>query len=108
MTREEGATWNSLVLGKGQRIVAVRSFFDGGVIAECNAQIKNKAGSAYVIQIAEIFEESSEKMKWTTTVEAARILPNDSSSTQAECTAAVEAARAICPAWLELEPYALI
>ena len=35
-------------------------------------------------------------MKWKTIVEVARVLPNDSTVTQTECTAAVEAGRAIC------------
>ena len=64
--------------------------------AECSAQIKNKVGSAYVIQIDERIEESTEKLKWKILVEVARVLPNDSSTTRAECAAAVEAAGAIC------------
>ena len=35
------------------RIEAVRSFFDGGVSTVCDDKIKNKVGSAYVIQIVE-------------------------------------------------------
>ena len=35
-------------------------------------------------------------MKWRTIVEVAKILPDDAIVTQAECTAAVRAARAIC------------
>ena len=35
-------------------------------------------------------------MEWTTTVEVAKVLPDDATITQAETTAAVEAARAIC------------
>ena len=35
-------------------------------------------------------------MKWRTIIEVAKILPDDATVTQAECTAAVEAARAIC------------
>ena len=51
---------NSFVMEKGAQIEAVRTFFDGGVSSERNAQIKNKVGSAFVIQIAEI-EESTER-----------------------------------------------
>ena len=35
-------------------------------------------------------------MKWKTITEVAKILPNDATVTQAECTAAVDAAKAIC------------
>ena len=35
-------------------------------------------------------------MKWRTITEVAKILPDDATVTQVECTAAVEAARAIC------------
>ena len=35
-------------------------------------------------------------MKWRTIIEVAKILLDDATVTQAECTAAVEAARAIC------------
>ena len=35
-------------------------------------------------------------MKWRTIIEIAKIIPDDATVTQAECTAAVEAARAIC------------
>ena len=35
-------------------------------------------------------------MKWSTIIEVAKILPDDATVTQAECTAAAEAARAIC------------
>ena len=35
-------------------------------------------------------------MKWRTITEVAKIFPDDATVTQAECTAAVEAARAIC------------
>ena len=35
-------------------------------------------------------------MKWRTITEVAKILPDNATVTQAECTAAVEAARAIC------------
>ena len=35
-------------------------------------------------------------MKWSTIIDVAEILPDDATVTQAECTAAAEAARAIC------------
>ena len=40
-------------------------------------------------------EEDTHKMKWRTTTEVAKILPDNATVTQAECTAAVVAARAI-------------
>ena len=45
-------------------IEALRSFLDGRVSAACGAQMKNKVGSAYVIQNAVRIEGSIEKMKW--------------------------------------------
>ena len=57
---------------------------------------KNRVGSVYVIQIAENFEEDTHKMKWRTITEVAKILLDTATVTQAERTAAVEAARAIC------------
>ena len=74
----------------------MRSFFDGGVSSECNSSTKNKVGSAYVIQVAERIEEDAHQIKWKTIIEVARILVNDATVTQAECTAAVEAAKAVC------------
>ena len=53
MAREKGATWNSYITEAGARIEAVRSFFDGGVSTFCDDKVKNRVGSAYVIQIAE-------------------------------------------------------
>ena len=35
-------------------------------------------------------------MKWKTIVEVTKVLPDDATITQAECTFAVEAAKAIC------------
>ena len=61
-----------------------------------DSPIKNKAGSAYVIQVTERIEEDVSQMKWKTIIEVARILPNDATMIQAECTSAVEAARAVC------------
>ena len=73
----------------------MRNFLDGSVSTVCDDKIKHKVGSAYVFQIAEI-EEDTHMMKWRTIIEVAKILPDDATVTQAECTAAVEAARAIC------------
>ena len=56
----------------------------------------NIMGSAYVIQIAGKIEEDRHNMKWKTIKEVAKILPNNAIVTQAECTAAVDAATAIC------------
>ena len=53
-------------------------------------------GSAYVIQASERIEEAAEKMEWRTIVEVATVFPGDATITQAETTAAVEAARACC------------
>ena len=47
-------------------------------------------------------------MKWRTITEVAKILLDNATVTQAKCTAAVEAARAICCVWLEVEAIALI
>ena len=55
----------------------MRSFFDGGVSSACTDKIKNRVGSAYVIQIAGKFEEDRHKMKWKTITEVAKILPNN-------------------------------
>ena len=96
VAREKETTWNSYVMKEGERIEAVRGYFDGGVSLACKGPIKNKVGSAYVIQIAEDIVESSGKMKWKTIVEVAKILPSDETVTKAECTAAVELTRAIC------------
>ena len=96
VAREEGTTWNSYVMEKGARVEAVGSFFDGGVSSECNAQIKNKVDSAFVIQFAERIEEEIYQIKWRIIVEFEKILADDATVTHAECTAAVEAARAIC------------
>ena len=74
----------------------MRSFFDGGVSTVCDDKIKYKVGSASVIQIAGKIEEDTHKMKWRTIIEVAKVLPDNATVTQAECTAAVEAARAIC------------
>ena len=41
-------------------------------------------------------EEDASHIRLKTLIEVARILPNDATVTQAECTAAVEAAKAVC------------
>ena len=53
-------------------------------------------GSVYVIQTSERIGEAAEKMEWRTVVEVAKVFLDDATITQAETTAAVEAARAIC------------
>ena len=93
---KKGTTWNSNLMEEGTRVKAVRSFFDGGVNVRCDDKIKHKVVSAFMIQIAERIEDSPQKMKWKTIVEVAKVLPDDATITLAECTAAVEAARAIC------------
>ena len=93
VAREKGATWNSFVIEEGAQIEAVRCHFDGG--AKCRGQIRNRLGSAYVMQIAEKIEEELSNMKWKTLIEDAKILLEGSTVTQAECTAASEAALAI-------------
>ena len=40
--RDKGVTWNSLVMELGALIEAVRSYSDGGMSSECNAQIKKQ------------------------------------------------------------------
>ena len=74
----------------------MRAYFDGGVSKQDDSKVKHKVGSAYVIQASARIEEGAEKMYWKTTVEIAKILPDDATITQAETTAFVEAARAIC------------
>ena len=61
-----------------------------------------------MIQSAERIEECTEKMKWKPNVEVAKVLLDDATITQAECTAAVEAAKAPFTVWLELDTFALI
>ena len=53
VAREKGETLYSYIAEAGERIEAVRSFFDGGVSGVCSDKIKNRVGSAYVFQIAE-------------------------------------------------------
>ena len=63
VAREKGATWNSYAKGKGEKIQAVRSFFDEGVSSECDSSTKSKGRSAYVIQVEERIEEDARQMK---------------------------------------------
>ena len=60
VAREKGETWNSYITEAETRIEAVRSFFDGGVSSVSDDKIKNRVGSAYVIQIAERIEEDTQ------------------------------------------------
>ena len=62
--REKGVIWNSYPMGKGERVEAVRGFFDGGVSSACNAPI--------MIQVAERIEEDVHLMKWRTVIEVAK------------------------------------
>ena len=88
VTREKKGPLGTLfAMGREATIEAVRSFFNGGVSAECSAQIQSKVGVSL---------RGSNCLKWRTFVEVARILLNDATVTQPECTTAVEAARAIC------------
>ena len=96
VARENGATWNSYITEEETRIEAVRSFLDGGVSTVCDDKIKNKVGSAYVIQIVEQIEEDTHKMTWRTITEVAKIPPDIATVTQVECTAADGTGRAIC------------
>ena len=96
VARERGATWNSFMMEEGDRLEAVRSCFDGGVNIHYDVKIKHQVGSAYVTQSAERIGESAKKMEWNTIVEVAKVLLDDATITQTECTAAVEAARATC------------
>ena len=63
------------MMGIGDRIEAVREVF-GGASSGCDASVRNKVGSAYVIQVAERIEEDMHQMEWKTFVEVAKILPD--------------------------------
>ena len=76
VAREKGVTWNSFVMGIGDRIEAVREF-SGGASSGCDASVKNKVGSTYVIRVAERIEEDMHQMEWKTIIEVAKILPDD-------------------------------
>ena len=52
VAREKGATWNSYIVEAGERIEAVRCCSDGAVSGACTDKIKNRVGSAHVIQLA--------------------------------------------------------
>ena len=49
---------------EGQKMEAVRAYFDGGVSAKTDDRIKHKVGSAYVIQSSERLQEDVGKMVW--------------------------------------------
>ena len=74
----------------------MRACFDGGVSKQEDRKVKHKVWSAYAIQASERIEEAAEKMEWRTKVEVAKVPPDDATISQAETTAAVEAARATC------------
>ena len=93
--REKGASC-SFTMMEGSKLEAVRASFDGGVSSQEDRKIKHKVVPACAIQASERIEEAAEKMEWRTTVEVAKVLPGDATITQAETTAAVESARAIC------------
>ena len=63
VAREKGASWNSCTKEDGEKIEAVRLFLHGGVSSQDDSPIKNKAGSTYVIQVAERIEEDVRQMK---------------------------------------------
>ena len=88
LTFKKNGKGQPFAMKEGERIEAVRGFFDGGVSSSCKGHIENKVGPAYVIQVAERIEDEVQVMQ--------KNLPNDATVTQAECTAAVETARAIC------------
>ena len=75
--RERGACWNSFIVNEGSKIAAVRAYFDGGVSRQEDQKVKNKVGSAYVIQTSERIEEVAEKMEWRTITEVAKALDDD-------------------------------
>ena len=49
------------MMEEGDRLEAVRAYFDGEVNIQDDDKIKHKLGSAYVIQSAERIEESTKK-----------------------------------------------
>ena len=79
---------------KKTRIEAVRCFVGGGVSPVCDDKIKHKVRSAYVIRV-EGKMWKTHKMKWRRIDEVAKNFPHDATVSKVECTAAVEAARAI-------------
>ena len=94
--REKGASWNSFAMKEGSKLEAARAYFDGGISKQEDRKVKQKVGSAYVFQASERIEEAAEKMEWKTQVEVSKVVPDDATITQAETSAALEAARAIC------------
>ena len=81
-------------MGKGKRVEAVRGFFGGGVSSEMQGSHQEQSGISFCH--AERIEEDLHQINWRTVIEVAKILPTDATVTQAECTAAVEAAKATC------------
>ena len=75
--RERGACWNSFTVNEGSKIAAVRAYFDGGVRRQQDQKVKNRVGSAYVIQTSERIEEVAEKMEWRTITEVEKALDDD-------------------------------
>ena len=61
---EKGSSWNSFSTHEGEKLEAVRAFFDGGVSNQGGHRVKYKAGSGHVIQTSDIIEEDVEKMCW--------------------------------------------
>ena len=83
---------------EGDKMEAVRAYFDGGVSGKTDDRVKHKVVSAYVIQSSERIEEHVGKMNWKTIVEVSKVFPDDATITQAETFAVVEAAKASCVA----------
>ena len=96
--REKGASWNPFEKIEGEKMEAVRAYFDGGVSEKTDDRVKHKVGSVYVAQSSERTEENAENMTWKTCVEVAKVLPDVATITPAETFAAIEAAEAVC--WL--------
>ena len=94
--REKGASWNLFTMKEGSKLEAARAYFDGGISKQEDRTVKQKVGSAYGFQASERIEEAAEKMEWRTQVEVSKVFPADATITQAETSAALEAARAIC------------
>ena len=57
--REKGASWNSFTMMEGSKLESVRACFDGGVSKQEDRKVKQKVGSAYVIQASKRIERGS-------------------------------------------------
>ena len=66
---------------EGEKMEAVRAYFDGSVSEKFDDRVKHKVGSAYVIQSSERIKEHVRKMVWKTIVEVAKVLPDDATIT---------------------------